>query len=363
MENNNGFERLVSSLEKLETKKNIIYFLTYDTKSTHRAAIKYIYDCALVLKNNGYHPVILVEDKNYTGIKSWLEATYDEIEIMTIKDDRIELGIEDVIVVPEYYSNALPQLQNIRSIKVILIQQKEYLYETLSIGSRWSDFGFEKCITTTEGSKKYISEYFPEELVYVNPPFIDDIFHPISMPTKPYIAISCRDRVHSRRIISEFYLKYPQLRWITFRDMVQMSYQEFSEVLSECMVSVWVDNDSTFGTFPLESMKCGVPVVGKIPNTEPDWMGVNGMWTYDISKITEILGTYVLSWLDGVELTNEVKQEIRSTYEPYNMEIFTQNTISIFNSLISARINSIKTAIEKFKTKENEKDINTITNS
>ena len=65
------------------------------------------------------------------------------------------------------------------------------------------------------------------------------------------------------KIISEFYLNYPQLRWITFRDMVQMTYEEFSDALKECIASVWIDDESTFGTFPLESMKCEVPVIGK----------------------------------------------------------------------------------------------------
>ena len=67
-----------------------------------------------------------------------------------------------------------------------------------------------------------------------------------------------------------------------------MGYDEFATALKECMVSLWVDDESTFGTFPLESMKCGVPVVGKIPDTEPDWLSENGMWTYDGNKLVEL---------------------------------------------------------------------------
>jgi len=364
MEKNSGLERLELALEKIDKKENLIYFLTYDTKTNARASVKYIYDMALTLKNEGYQSVILVEDTNYVGVESWLGDKYNVLEVKSIKDDQIELSVEDIIVVPEYYSNALPQLANIKSIKVMLVQQKDYLFETLSIGSRWSEFGFDKCITTTEGSKKYINEYFPESLVYLNPPFIGSNFIPSDDPVKPYVAISCRDRLQNRKIISEFYVKYPQLRWVTFRDMVQMTYIEFSEALKECMVSVWVDEESTFGTFPIESMKCGVPVIGKIPATEPDWLGSNGMWTYDVNKITELLATYVLSWIDGVGLTDEVKKEIKSTHEPYNEEIFKQNTISIFNSLISARLKSINETIEKFKnTEEDEEDNSTTTNS
>ena len=134
--------------------------------------------------------------------------------------------------------------------------------------------------------------------------------------------------------------------------MVQLTYGEFADTLSECMVSVWIDDESTFGTFPLESMKCGVPVIGKIPITEPDWMGENGMWSYDVNKITDILGTYVLAWIEGVELTNEVKENMKNTVLPYNKEIHTNNTVAVFKSIISLREESIKTAIEKFKMEE-----------
>jgi hypothetical protein len=237
-------------------------------------------------------------------------------------------------------------------MKVMLVQQKEYIFETLPIGSRWSDYGFDRVITTTEEAKKYITDIFPESLVHVIPPMIGDHFKQTEGIVKPYIAISCRDRSLHRKFISEFYLKYPHLRWITFRDMVQMSYQDFAESLKECLVSVWVDDESTFGTYPLESMKCGVPVVGKIPKTEPDWLSENGMWTYDENKLTDILGTYVLAWLEGVELTEEVKQKMKETLLPYDSEITKNNIISVFNSFNNRRNETIKTALDKLKQEE-----------
>ena len=347
-----NIEKLESSLSRIGNKENVIYFLTYDTKNNARAAVKNIYDMALALKENGYNAKILVEDKTYSGVDSWLGEEYKDIEVVSIKEDKVEIKIEDVLVVPEHYSNVLPQLTNVKSVKVMLVQQKDYMFETLPIGSRWVDYGFDKCITTTESAKNYIKEYFPEALCHLIPPFIGDNFNPSDKPLKPYVAISCRDRLVHRRIISEFYIKYPQLRWITFRDMVQMTYDEFSDNLKECMVSVWVDDESTFGTFPLESMKCGVPVVGKIPNTEPDWLSENGLWTYDSNKIVEILGTFILAWLEGVEITEEVKEKMRLTVLPYKKETHNNNTLAIFNSLISIRQESIKNAIEKLKVEE-----------
>lgn len=352
MNNKENLEKLELALDRLNKNESVFYFLTYDTKNNPRASIKYIYDLALTLNNAGYVSKILVEDNGYTGVKHWLGEEYDVIPTVSIKDDKPELKIDDVLVVPEYYANVLQQLINVKCVKIGLIQQVSYMYDTLPVGSRWSDYGFDKIITTTDSAKKYISEYFPESLVYVIPPMIGDNFKKSETPSKPFISISCRDRVLHRRLISEFYLKYPQLRWITFRDMVQLSYNEFSEALKESFVSLWVDDESTFGTFPLESIKCEVPVVGKIPEIEPDWLNENGMWTYDTSKLVDILGTYVLAWLEGVELKDEVKEKMKNTLLPYDSLITKNNILSIFTSLKTKRTETIQKAIEKLKQEE-----------
>jgi hypothetical protein len=156
MNNNENIEKINTALGRLENNKSIVYFLTYDTKNNARASVKYIYDLALTLNQNGIISKILVEDKTYNGVESWLGDKYKELEVVSIKDDKVEINIDDTIVVPEYYTNTLQQLSNIKCIKILLVQQKEYIFENLPIGSRFSDFGFDKIITTTEASKKYL---------------------------------------------------------------------------------------------------------------------------------------------------------------------------------------------------------------
>jgi glycosyltransferase involved in cell wall biosynthesis len=131
-----------------------------------------------------------------------------------------------------------------------------------------------------------------------------------------------------------------------------MSYDEFSEALKECMASVWVDNESTFGTFPLESMKSGVPVIGKIPDTEPDWLTDNGFWTYDGNKIVDLLGAYIMAWLDGVELEEEVKMKMDETYLQFNKENHDVNTLSVFTTLHTQKMETIKNSLENIKAGE-----------
>jgi hypothetical protein len=349
-----NIENLEGAFGRLESNSYKVYFLTYDTKNNARAAIKYIYDTVQTLRSEGIDAKVLVEDKNYSGVNTWLGDRYKDVPVVTIKEDQVQMRLEDILVVPEYYSNVLEQLANVKCTKIMLVQQAEYIFETLPVGSRWSDYGFDKVITTTESSKKYIQSIFPESLVFINPPKIGEIFTPSELPSKPFVAISARDRGQHRRIISEFYLRYPQLRWVTFKDMVQMTYVDFADQLKECICSVWLDDESTFGTFPLESMKCEIPVIGKIPTREPEWLGENGMWTYDINKIVELVGTYVLAWLEGVTINDEVKDKMKETLLPYSDDIIDNNVISIFNSLKNTRMKSIEEALDKLKQEQSE---------
>ena len=131
MNNQENLEKLQAALGRVEMKENVIYFLTYDTKNNARAAIKHIYDMALTLKENGYNSKILVEDKTYSGAL-WLGEKYNVLDVVTIKDDKVEIKIDDILVVPEYYSNALEQLASVKCVKVMLIQQRDYIFENLS---------------------------------------------------------------------------------------------------------------------------------------------------------------------------------------------------------------------------------------
>ena len=55
--------KIENSLNILKDKKSRIYFVAQDTKGNARASIKYIYDVALSLKNNGFNHIILHEKK------------------------------------------------------------------------------------------------------------------------------------------------------------------------------------------------------------------------------------------------------------------------------------------------------------
>ena len=73
---------------------------------------------------------------------------------------------------------------------------------------------------------------------------------------------------------------------------------------------------------------------------------------YDLNKIVELLGTYVLAWLEGVTITDEVKEKMRETLIPYDSDIIDNNVTSIFNSLKEGRLNVLSEALNKLKQEE-----------
>ena len=52
----------------------------------------------------------------------------------------------------------MSQLANLPCAKIVLCQSYDYIFETLQPGQTWSQFGFTKCITTSEKMKEYISQ-------------------------------------------------------------------------------------------------------------------------------------------------------------------------------------------------------------
>ena len=164
----------------------------------------------------------------------------------------------------------------------------------------------------------------------------------------PIIAMHTRDQTDTINIVKQFYLKYPQFRWFTFRDMRGLSENEFANSLKNCFLSVWIDDASGFGTYPLESMSCGVPVIGKIPDLIPEWMDEkNGIWVQDKLKIVDYIAEFVQNWLED-SVKPELYDDIEVTAQKYNnFENFKTNVIEKFSGYLNNRINAFEDQLKK----------------
>jgi glycosyltransferase involved in cell wall biosynthesis len=164
----------------------------------------------------------------------------------------------------------------------------------------------------------------------------------------PIIGIHTKEQSDAINIIKTFYLKFPQYRWFTFRDLRGLSEKEFANSLSDCFVSAWIDDDSAFGTFPLESMKSGVPVIGKVPNIAPDWMTEeNGIWITDKTLFADVIADYIQNWLED-NINPEIQNEMKKTIELISdKQKFESSVVTLFSGYLNTRADAFEQQISK----------------
>ena len=346
-------KKIEESIEKLKEKTSRIYLMVQDTKGNAKASIRFTYQMAMALKNGGYNPIILHESKDYSGVASWMGEEYMEITHQPIEGENLQIKPEDFVVVPELYGHVMDQIKGLTCGKIVLCQSYDYMLETIQPGMNWASYGFLKGITTNEEQKKFINGIMKNTSLDIITPLIPKEFTNKSIPPKPIISIHTRDQRDTMKIIKSFYLKYPQFRWVTFRDMRGLNQQEFVDTLQECFVSVWVDDISAFGTFPLESMACGTPVIGKVPNMKPEWMtDSNGVWTYELNSMVDIIAEYTQNWLED-NISEGLYQSGLDTSKVFQESSeFESNVVEKFDSYLSVRLNSFQTQLDKLKVEE-----------
>ncbi len=342
-------EKVLLSIDNMKSKKNRIYFLVQDTKGNAKASVRHIYSIALSLKKNGFNSIILHEKNDYFGVDKWLGEEYmTEIPHKSIENQNLEISPEDFIVIPEVFGYMFEQIKNLPCGKIVLSQSYSYVVDTLQPGQSWSSLGVYKCITTSNKQKEYLESVMRGVSYDVLSPVISDHFNKRDLPPMPVIAVHSRDQSETINLIKTFYLKFPQYRWFNFKDMVGLSEKEFANSLKECCLSVWIDDKSSFGTFPIESMACGVPVLAPIPDIPPDWMNEdNGLWVREKILLPDFIADYIQNWLED-NISGELFDGMNKTAEMFkNREDFELNTVKLFQGYIDVRIESFENQLSK----------------
>jgi hypothetical protein len=352
--NQEQISKLESSIENMKNKTMRIYFLAQDTKGNAKASVRYIYQMAMSLKKSGYNAIILHEKPDYYGVTNWLGNNYmEELEHRSIEGTNLEVSPEDLIVIPELYGFIMDQIKNLPCGKVVLCQSYDYIFDTLQPGDSWAQFGFIKCITTSEKQKEWIINTMRNVSVDVIEPFISENFKKQELPPKTIINIHTREHRDTTNTIKAFYSRFPQYRWFTFRDLRGLSEEEFAERMKDSFASVWVDNISAYGTFPLESIKSGIPVIGVVPNMVPEWMNENnGIWINNQNILVDVIADFVQNWLED-NISSELYSEMDKTSESLKTnEDFERTVNEIFDNMVTKRLTSFTEQLNKLETIE-----------
>jgi hypothetical protein len=361
-------------IEKLDKKDFSLYFFTLDTKGNPTAGIANIYEHVKVLNELGYNAKILHEKNDYKlrgdesgmGIADWLGEEYAALPHASIENQNLNVSPADFIVIPEIFPTLMDQIKGFPCRKIVLSQCYDYLLDLLPIGKRWeTDYGFGHVITTSDKQANYLRNLFPSIKTHTVPVSIPSYFKPNEKPKVPVIAILTRNQGDAAKMAKSFYLQYPIYKWVSFKELRGLSRQQFAEELSKCCLAVWVDDNSGFGTFPIEAMECGTPVIGKIPNMVPEWMETtdedgnqtinnNGVWTNTTLNIPELIATYMKVWFED-SVPSDLTDAIKKSTGLYSPEKQKQAIENVYSQLIEERIqefNNIlkaQTAVEESK--------------
>jgi len=373
-------DRIKNGIEKINNKDFGIYFFTIDTKGNPTAGVATIYEHVKQLRELGYNAQILHDKNDYKlredeegmGIAEWLGEEYANLPHVSIESQKLQVGPSDFVVIPEAFASIIKQTANFPCKRIVFLQSYEYIFEMLEIGEGWEQFGIRDVITTNKNLSDYANSVFRGIRTDEVPVGIPSYFKNSVKPKVPTIAMSARDKRELLKIVKVFYQKYPHYRFVTFRDMAGLPRETFAKELGQSFLGVWVDELSSFGTFPLECMKSNTPVIGKIPRMVPEWMGTvdqngnlnlndNGIWTPNMNAIPDIIATMVGLYLEDA-LPQNIMDGMSEWENKYTEEESNKVLSEVYDGIFKRRIVELETTYNQLQVKEQVTTENTETN-
>ena len=315
-----ALKRVKQEIEKINKKENNVFFFVLDTKGTPSGSLSYIYDLAMIAKNDGYKVSMLYQaidkDDKFVGVKDWMGEEYANIPHYDISKDDVEITPSDILFIPEIFSNVMNQTKKLPCKRIAIFQNYDFLVEQMPFAAQWGDFGILDAITNTKHNSELLKDIFPYVRTSVIDPYIDKVFGDTIEPKKMIVNIVASDQEDINRIIKPFYWKYPSFKWVSFRDLRGFSREQFANSLREAAVTIWVDEKTNFGYSALEAMRSGSIVIAKIPEEHLEWMDYSDensvgtlrnccVWFEDFHNVQKAIASVVRSWI-----TDKVPQVI-----------------------------------------------------
>jgi hypothetical protein len=353
-------DRVNVILSNIEKGDYTIYFYATDTKGYSVGSVSQTYKHAKILNENGFKVAILYDNDKYVSVDKWLGEEYSKLPHISLsadgKPNDIKIKPEDYLIVPEVYANIMQQTSILPCKKIVMCQNYSYITEVLPIDKNWGSYGFNDVITTSSEMESLVNSLFPTINTHVVDLVFNDEFLTKPIETKkPIISFVTKEQSDFRIILNMFFRKYPLFRWFTPRELRGLSEREYADALKESSVVVWVDKRSSFGAVPIESMKCGTPVIGLLPYLMQEWMGEkddndgvilknNVIWVGSILDIPEILHNFCQSYVTD-SLPSDLYLEMDNTIERYKKEDSINKIVDVYKNIVNQRVAEFKTLI------------------
>ena len=366
-----AIERINEAIRNLENNDFILYFFVVDCNNVPNGNMQYIYQLAKTLNDDGYKVKMVYQlDNEYTkselnelnrkqkpiderrvfnGVGEWLGEEYMNLEHMNISKEKWTVTPSDFLFIPEAFSSLMKQTYQYKAPckRIVVLHNFDYITEFIPFNDEWGTYGIHDAIVNTEAQEKLVKSVFPYVKCRVLNPYISDLFRQPIKPKKLIVNIVSKKTEDVNKIIKQFYWKYPMYKFITFRDLRGYPKKTFADYLQESAITVWIDSETPFGYSAIEAIRSGSIIVGKVPEHITEWMcdenGLinNGVWSYDINMIPDILSQVIGSWMQDkvppILYENMAKLNSKYTFGQYK-----DNVANIMKAYVQDRIEEIK---------------------
>jgi len=357
-------ENIKKSLDKLKNKESKFLF-TIPEVPHPSASVYEMYFHANVVKRMGYKVIVLTEKEDYE-VPKWIDKELTDLEFAPMSKPNLIVGPEDIMVIPEVFSNVMEQTKNLPCKRVGLLQSVDYMLNALVPGTTWKSFQINDIITTSRTLKEFMDSYYGVGVfnIKVYNPGIPDYFKRTDEPQKPIISVIGRNPNEISKIVKLFFSRYPQYSWVGFDPMLTkskppqpMRRKDFAKRLRGNFAAIWVDRISSWGTFPLECMKSGVLPICLKPDITPEYIldrkeGSDeieykqnlGLWTDNLYDVPVYIGEALVKFLDD-NIDDELYDDMEKAASEFTMDNAENQLISTYQALLDERISTFTSIV------------------
>ena len=389
MENNKHKEilsRIEKSISAIKNKESVLYFFVADAKNTPNAKMEYVYELAYTLHEKKYNVCILYQlDNEYTekelsdlirkeqpidewrkfvGVSGWLGEKYGKLKHLNIANGTWQVSPHDFLFIPEALAGLMKETYNKRvpCKRYAIVQNFRHITEFIPFGDQWATYGITDAIVTTQKQCDLLKSVFKYVNTYLIPPYIPEYFRKPLTAKKLIVNVVSKTQEDAEHIVKMFYWKYRLFNFVPFRFLSDLPREKYAELLKESAITVWVDQDSSFGNNAIESIRCGNIIIGKMPDIIPDWMVdekgdllPNGLWVDDINAIPDILASVVNEWIED-EVSPKIYEEMTKTDKKYGFDEWSQNVDNMIEDVFKKRLNEFESVKEMTENKIKEEN-------
>ena len=349
-----------AEIDKIDSKKNRVYFFVIDTKGAPSGSLEYIYNLALILKEDGYDVSMLHTEDEFVGVESWLGKKYADLPHYNVNKGDVGTSPSDILFIPEIFSQVMNQTKNLPCKRVAILQNYDYVVEQMPYSAQWGDFGILEGITNSDCQAKELNKVFPYVKLTKVSPYISDIFGNTNDPKKMVVNIISKDQSDIKKIVKPFYWKYPMFKWVSFKELRNLSKEDFSKALREAAITIVVDETASVSYSALEAMKSGSIVMCKVPSTDLDWTTSEDgtlpnccVWFDNFDTLHKQIASVVRSWVTD-KVPSVLEDESKKILETMSRDKTKKEILSYVNEILNKR----KKDMEELMAQVNANEIN-----